>query len=111
MRDAREAVVMTWWILMSLASVLLLLHGRGRSAVWGSATVGFLMGIGVAIYKPGFDWWLVGQITTIAVFAGFALEWIPRIAAHIDRSRRAVVLNDVPGDIHHDAAVNQQTDD
>jgi len=70
---------MIWWILLVTAAVALLAHWRGRNAVWGSATIGVLVGIVIAVFRPGFDWWIVGKAVVIATFVGLALEWVPRI--------------------------------
>lgn len=70
---------MIWWILLAVAVLALLGHWGSRNAVWGTATFGALIGIGVATYQPGFDWWLVGKSVVIATFVGLAVEWLPRL--------------------------------
>lgn len=69
---------MIWQVLLGIAVVILLLHWGSRNAVWGTATFGFIVGLVVAFFGDGFEWWTVGKVFTIATFIGAALEWIPR---------------------------------
>ncbi len=62
-----------------MAALLLLLHWRGRNAVWGGATLGFLIGVVVALFRDGFDWWLVAKIATVATLISTVTEWAPRL--------------------------------
>ena len=70
---------MIWQILLGVAIVILLLHWGSRNAVWGAATFGVIVGLVVAFFGDGFEWWTVGKALIIATFIGAALEWIPRI--------------------------------
>ena len=69
---------MIWWVLLIAAAVALLTHTRRRNAVWGTATLGALIGVVVAVLRPDFDWWTVGKAVIIATFIGVAIEWLPR---------------------------------
>lgn len=69
------------WGLLSVAAVAsLLIYGRkGPNAVWGTATLGALIGIGLAVYQPGFDWRTIGKAAVIGTFIGLAFEWLPLV--------------------------------
>jgi hypothetical protein len=69
------------WRLLSVAAVVALLAywRKGPNAVWGAATVGTFIGIGVAVYQPGFDWWTVSKTVVIGTFVGLAFELLPQI--------------------------------
>lgn len=71
---------MIWWILLALAALALVAHWGTRNAVWGTATMGVLIGIVVAVVQPGFEWWTVGKALVIATLVGLAIEWLPRLA-------------------------------
>jgi len=70
---------MLWHILYGLSGVLLLLFWDSRNAVWGGATLGFLIGLGIAFFAEGFDWWTVAKSATIAVLIGAATEGLSAI--------------------------------
>lgn len=69
---------MVWWILLGLAVLILLLNFRTKNAIWGAATFGLFIGLVVAIFRRGFDWWTVGKAVVIATFIGAALQWSAR---------------------------------
>lgn len=72
---------MVWWLLsIGAVGVLLTYSRKGKNAVWGTATVGALIGMGIAVYQPGFEWWLIGKSVVIATFIGLAFEWLPQLA-------------------------------
>jgi hypothetical protein len=71
---------MIWWILTAGAVVALLLYRGSRNAVWGTATLGALVGVVVAVIS-GFEWSIVGKAVVVGTFAGLAFEWLPRLAA------------------------------
>ena len=71
---------MIWWIFGVLAGVALLAHRSGPNAVWGTATFGALIGVAVAVFRPGFDWSIIGKFVVIGAFVGLILDWLPRIA-------------------------------
>jgi hypothetical protein len=70
---------MIWWILLAVAVLILLVHCGSRNAVWGAATLGVLIGMVIAIFRPGFDWWIVGKSLVISTLIGLAIEWLPRL--------------------------------
>lgn len=70
---------MIWQILLGVAIVILLLHSGSKNAVWGTATLGVIVGLIVAFFGDGFEWWTVGKSFVIATFIGATLEWIPKI--------------------------------
>jgi len=75
-----------WPGLYIVAALLLLLHWRGRNAVWGTGTLGLVIGVVVALVRDGFDWWIVAKITAIATLIGTIFEWLPRLVSHFGRS-------------------------
>ena len=72
---------MIWWILTAAAVVILLVYRGSKNAVWGTATIGAVVGIVIAIIRPGFSWSTVGKAFVIATFIGFAFEWLPRLVS------------------------------
>lgn len=67
-----------WWVVMAAAAVALILYARkGQNAVWGTATFGALIGLGLAIYQPGFDWWTIAKAVAVAALIGLAFELLP----------------------------------
>jgi hypothetical protein len=70
---------MIWSALTIAAIVILLAYWQGPNAVWGTATLGVFIGIGVAVYQPGFDWWTVGKAAVIGTLTGLAFEFLPLI--------------------------------
>lgn len=76
---------MVWWILYAVAMLMLLLHWNGRNAVWGGATLGLIVGLIVAVFREGFDWWLVAHFATIATLLGTISEWVPRLLGRMLR--------------------------
>ncbi len=70
---------MLWWILYAVAIITLLLHWGRPNAVWGTATLGFVIGVIVALFGGGFDWWTVAKSVAIAATLGTLIEWVPRL--------------------------------
>lgn len=69
-----------WWVLSAAAIAALMLYaGKGANAVWGTASLGGVIGIGIAIYYPGFDFWIIGKAVVIAALIGLAFEWLPKL--------------------------------
>lgn len=79
---------MPWTTLYVAAALMLLLHWGSRNAVWGAATLGFLIGVVVALFRDGFDWWLVAKFAAIAVLVGTIIEWVPRLLNRMQQSSR-----------------------
>ncbi len=70
---------MIWWVLLVVSAVVLLAHWGSRNAVWGTATAGTIIGVVIAIFRSGFDWWIVGKALVIATLIGVVIEWVPRL--------------------------------
>lgn len=69
-----------WWVMLGAALFALFFLGRdGPNAIGGTATLGTLIGLGSAIYQPGFEWWIVGKAMIIGTFIGVIFEWLPVI--------------------------------
>ena len=73
--------MLIWWFLLAISVAALLAHWRAKNAVWGTATFGAIVGVAIAIFSSGFDWWLVGKAFIVGTFIGVALEWLSRLAA------------------------------
>lgn len=81
---------MLWWILsISAVGVLLAFARKGRNAVWGTAMVATFIGVGIALYQPGFDWRMVGKAMVIGTFVGLAFDWLPQLPKLWSKSRLA----------------------
>ena len=75
-----------WWFISAVGiAALEKFFFRGQNAVWGGATIGVIIGFVIAIYRPGFDWEVVGQSAVIGAFIGFLAEILGAIG---DRMRR-----------------------
>lgn len=70
---------MVWPILLGITVLLLLLNWGSRNAVWGAATLGLIIGVVIALFSSGFDWWIVGKSVVVATLIGVVLEWVPRL--------------------------------
>ena len=47
--------------------------------MWGTATLGFVIGVIVALLGGGFDWWTDAKSVAIAGTLGTVIEWVPRL--------------------------------
>lgn len=65
-------------ILAIVAGVLLLLPWKGRSAVWGGATLGAFIGLLIGLIVG--DWGLMALSFAIGTFAGTFFEVVGRLA-------------------------------
>ncbi len=78
-----------WKILGVIAFVLLIIFWRKRGAVWGGMTLGFFVGLIVAvifIFKgDGFDWRIIGKGAILGTFAGLAAELLGKISNLLKR--------------------------
>jgi hypothetical protein len=75
-----------WW-LISAAGIAALKYYffQGRNAVWGGATIGAIVGVVIAVVRPGFDWGVVGHSIVIGGFAGLVAEFLGWIGDHLKR--------------------------
>lgn len=73
---------MDYWLIVYVVGGLSLLFfaNKGANAVWGTATLGLLVGIGIAIFQSGFDWTTIAKAVTAAATIGLAFELLPRLA-------------------------------
>lgn len=65
-----------WTVLYIIAGLSLLLTFHRRNAVWGGATFGFLIGLGIAFFKAGFDWGIVWKAVTVGALIGAVVEFV-----------------------------------
>lgn len=67
---------MLWWVLLIVAVLVFLSCGNPDrpTAIGGGATLGVVIGLGLAIYQPGFEWWTIGKGFIIGTLAGLAAE-------------------------------------
>lgn len=70
-------------IMAVVAGVLLLVFWRGRSAVWGGATIGAMVGLILALVKG--DWSLLALSFAVGTFVGLGAEGLGRLS---DKLRR-----------------------
>jgi hypothetical protein len=75
---------MTPRIIMAIvAGVLLLVFWRGRSAVWGGATIGAIVGLILALVKG--DWSLLALSFAVGTFVGLGAEGLGRLSHKLRR--------------------------
>jgi hypothetical protein len=72
-------------IMAVVAGVLLLVFWRGRSAVWGGATIGAMVGLILALVKG--DWSLLALSFAVGTFVGLGAEGLGRLS---DKLRRGL---------------------
>ena len=70
--------IFTWKFFSIISVVLLLLFWDSKNAVWGTMTIGVILGFIVAIFSPGFSWYIIGKGAIIGTFLGFIFE-IPEL--------------------------------
>ena len=80
-------ILVNWYILGGIVSVLLLFFFRGRNAVWGGFTAGLVLGLGLAIFfvfrGEGFEWSIVGKSAIIGTLVGFAAELLGKLGGRL----------------------------
>lgn len=67
-------------ILAVAAAILLRYRDAGPNAVWGTATLALFVGLGLAVYQPGFEWWTVGKAVSVGALLGLGFELLPNLA-------------------------------
>lgn len=77
--------VVIWWILSGAAGVALVAYWGSRNAVWGTATFGALVGVLFAVFRPGFDWEIVGKAFVVGALIGLIFELLGRIGSKLAR--------------------------
>jgi len=75
---------MLWWILAAIAAYGLFAY-EGRTAVGGGLTLGLIVGVLLALFWRGADWWIVGRAAVVGCLIGFAFELLPRLFAKLAR--------------------------
>lgn len=66
---------MIWWAVIAAACIVALVYSqRGPNAVWGTATVGALVGVVLALVYPGHFWWTLAKAVAVGSLIGFAFE-------------------------------------
>lgn len=68
-----------WTFLLIGSIILLVVYSGRRSAVWGGATLGVIVGVIAAIVGEGFNWWTVGKGLAVGTFIGTICEWVGRL--------------------------------
>lgn len=77
---------MSWWLISAIGiAALKSFFFRGQNAVWGGATIGVVIGLIVALFRPQFDWDTVGHAAVIGAFVGLIAEILGAIG---DRMKR-----------------------
>jgi hypothetical protein len=75
-------------VLMAIIAggILVIFFFRGRNAVWGGATLGFIVGLIVALVKH--DWNLLALSFAIGTFAGLGAELLGIFSDWLKRKRK-----------------------
>ena len=65
-------------VMTIIAVSLLVLHWRGPNAVWGTVTLGVIVGLIISLVTK--DWSKLALCFTVGTFIGTFFEWMGRIA-------------------------------
>jgi len=77
---------MIWWALYAATAVALALSfGKGQNPVWGGATMGALVGVAIAFFRPGFDWGTVAHSLAIGALSGAMIELLGWLTNRLKR--------------------------
>ena len=61
---------MVWWIVLAAgAFALVFFSNKGANAVWGTATLGVVVGIVLHFIYPGAFWWTMGRAVPLQHYA------------------------------------------
>ncbi len=71
---------MLWWIIGIAAAVALILYRSGPNAVWGTATLGVIIGVVIALIQPSFDWSTLAKSGAVGALIGVVFELLPKLA-------------------------------
>ncbi len=74
-----------WTILGIATPILLVVYWRRRNAVWGGFTIGIIVGLVIALFFPGFDWYVVGKSAISGTIVGFGAELLGKLSDYIKR--------------------------
>lgn len=70
---------MIWNVLTVFSLILLAIYWRSKNAVWGSFTVGLIIGV-LWKFLGSTDWYFVIKVGVIAIFLGFGAELLGMIS-------------------------------
>ncbi|MFT6473805.1 hypothetical protein [Qipengyuania profunda] len=75
-----------WWFVIAGGVIALGIYARrGQNAVWGTATLALLIGVGIAIFQPEFAWFTVTKSVAIGALVGLAFELLPMLKKNNSR--------------------------
>ncbi|QIQ87595.1 hypothetical protein [Erythrobacter sp.] len=67
-----------WWFVIAGGVIALGIYApKGQNAVWGTATVALFIGVGIAIFQPGFAWLTIIKSVAVGALLGLAFELLP----------------------------------
>ena len=78
------------WIILGIVTiVLLIVFWRKRNAVWGSLTIGIIVGFIITIVSvfkgSSFDWYVIGKGAILGAIIGFIAELLGMVGDYIKR--------------------------
>jgi len=94
-----------WILIYVFAAITLAVHFSYRNAVWGSSTLGAIVGLLLAIFMQGFDWSLIFKSIAIAAITGTFIEWIPTLLMKMNKSYSKNAQDDASEEV--DLIVNE----
>jgi hypothetical protein len=82
---------MDLWNILGIIAIICLLasFSIGKNAIWGTLTVGAILGLIVCLII-GFKWELYKKILIVSVFVGVVFEVVGRLANHLAKKRNAL---------------------
>lgn len=69
----RNATVPVWRVLLAIAVIIVFAGSAEKNPIGGAATIGFFVGLVIAIFS-GWSWWTVGKAVTVATFTAVVFE-------------------------------------
>ena len=74
-----------WKILTIIASISMIISfSRGRNAIWGGATLGFIIGTIIAIF-PKFNWSILYKAIIIGILIGLTADLLGLLSDFLKR--------------------------